>query len=113
MKPALQRGSSNYNNWNPTDTEIDEGRDYIMRGCPVDETDSDMTVWICKKIKPDSESPIAGWPEMKVRRIADNKKKAAQGVPVMKSTRNCSLNVCILCEEHTREDPFRQHVLCL
>ena len=81
-KPVIQRSKSNANTWDATDDEIDQGRKYIIDHCPVDEAESDLTTWIWKKIKPDSGSPIAGWPEMKARKIAANIKKASQGVAV-------------------------------
>lgn len=81
-KPVIQRSKSNASTWDATDDEIDQGRKYIIDHCPVDEAESDLTTWIWKKIEPDSGSPIAGWPEMKARKIAENKKKASQGVAI-------------------------------
>ena len=78
---GLQRSRSASSVWTATDDEIDAGTDFIIQFCPVDEAESAMTTWIWKKIRSESGTPIAGWPEIKARKIAENKKKASQGVP--------------------------------
>lgn len=59
------------------DEEIDEGVDFIHQNCPTDEGESDMSKWIWKNIKASANTPVSGWPENKVRRVAENKKKSA------------------------------------
>ena len=68
--------------WDPEDDEIDAAVKFVHKFCPVDEADSQMTTWIWKNIKPSSTSCLAGWPEQKVRRLADNKKKTSQSAEV-------------------------------
>jgi len=84
VKPKLanQPRRSQSHEFNATDDEIDEGKKFILTYCPMDEAESDLTTWIWKNVKTDSGTPIAGWPEFKARKIAENKKKACSGVPV-------------------------------
>ncbi len=64
------------------DEIIDEGVDFIMAECPTDDADGATSKWIWKNMKPSSGSKIAGWPENRIRRIADNKRKAAESAQV-------------------------------
>ena len=40
---------------------------------------NEQTFWVLTNIRPDSNSPIAGWPEAKVRMMAQNKARGASG----------------------------------
>lgn len=66
------------------DDEIDEGVDFIMQKCPTDESEGEMSKWIWKCMKQSSGSKIAGWPEQRIRRIAENKRKASTSAPVQR-----------------------------
>lgn len=63
--------------WEVSDDELDAGVDDIHRECPEDNDESQQWVWIQKKIKKNSKTPIAGWPEHKVARVAENKAKGS------------------------------------
>ena len=59
---SIQRSSSSQQQWAPD--QDDENQQYV---------------WIFTQIRPDSGSPIAGWPKSEVRLMAQNKSRAAAG----------------------------------
>ena len=73
-RAACKRSSSTAFELLPDD-EVDAGAKFINEHAPTEESESQMTVWIWKSIKAGCGTPIAGWPEAKVRRVAENKKK--------------------------------------
>lgn len=73
-KPQIQRQGSAA--WNVPDEALDAGVKYVNTCCPEDNDESQMWLWVQKNIKEESGSPVAGWPENKVRQVAENKAKA-------------------------------------
>ena len=63
--------------WEVPDDELDAGCDFIMKNCPEDNDENQQWKWIQKKMKKSSGTPIAGWPEHKIQRVADNKAKGS------------------------------------
>ena len=63
---------------------------------------NEQTFWVLTNVRPDSNSPIAGWPEAKVRMIAQNKARGASGAtslsefPLQTFSLNSSLATNIL-----------------
>jgi hypothetical protein len=77
-KPNMERKDSK--SWCPPDNELVSGVAFINDGdCPNDDGDNAQTVWILRNIREGSGTPIEGWPEIRVRRMAENKSKAVQG----------------------------------
>ena len=65
--------------WNSSNHEIQEGVDFINTYAPECDARNEQTLWILISIKTDSGTPIAGWPEAKVRHMAQNKSKGLSG----------------------------------
>ena len=76
---SIQRSSSSQQQWAPDDDELLKGVDYINRKAPDQDDENQQYVWILTQIRPDSGSPIAGWPKSEVRLMAQNKSRAAGG----------------------------------
>ena len=74
---GLARGRSH--TWSVPNAELHEGKDYINERCPPCDANSEQYIWILENIKEDSGSPIAGWPETKVTKMAMNKAKTNTG----------------------------------
>ena len=53
--------------WAPDDTELLQGISFINENAPESDAHNEQYAWILMNIKEDSDSPIAGWPEGKVR----------------------------------------------
>ncbi|CAE6936528.1 unnamed protein product [Symbiodinium microadriaticum] len=51
------------------------GFDFVNKNAPDDDSENLQYLWILTNIKPDSGSPIAGWPEGKIIRMAQNKRR--------------------------------------
>jgi len=76
--PPLERQGSK--TWCPPDEELIDGVQFINDGdCPDDDGANEQTVWILRHIRDGSGSPIEGWPEVRVRRMVENKSKGLQG----------------------------------
>ena len=73
------KGPRLLNNWAPDDDELLKGVGYINRKAPDQDDENQQYVWILTQIRPDSGSPIAGWPKSEVRLMAQNKSRAAGG----------------------------------
>ena len=71
--------SSKESTWGPDDSELLAGVQYINSNAPEDDSENQQYLWILLNIRPDSGSPISGWPESKVIRMAQNKSRAAAG----------------------------------
>ena len=56
--------------WAPDDTELLQGISFINENAPESDAHHEQYAWILMNIKEDSDSPIAGWPEGKVRIMA-------------------------------------------
>ena len=65
--------------WNPETDELHKGVAFINQRAPDCDAENQQYVWILTHIKPDSCSPIAGWPESKVRIMAQNKARGQAG----------------------------------
>ncbi|CAE7590672.1 unnamed protein product, partial [Symbiodinium pilosum] len=55
------------------------GIDFINSQAPEGDAQNEQTFWILCNIRHDSGSPISGWPEAKVRFMAQNKSKGLAG----------------------------------
>ena len=78
----LQRSASAQ--WSPEDDELSAGIRYINEHAPECDGLNEQTYWILTNIKTDSGSPVAGWPEVKVRSMCQNKSRGVSGaVPQM------------------------------
>lgn len=79
-KPVSTMERKDSKTWCPPEAELINGVHFINNGdCPDDDGDNAQTVWILLNIKEGSGTPIEDWPEMSVRRMAENKSKATQG----------------------------------
>ena len=74
-RPAFQRKKTE--RWEVPNDELRAGVFFINTQCPEDNDENQQWVWIQENIKGESGSPIAGWPEAKVQKAADNKCKGA------------------------------------
>ena len=75
-KPIRRAQSSQ---WAPADVELLAGIQYINENAPECDSQNQQYYWILCNIKEDSDSPISGWPEAKVRIMAQNKSKGMAG----------------------------------
>lgn len=71
--------SSAKDKWNPTNHELEEGINFINAWAPECDARNEQTLWILVNIKADSATPIAGWPEAKVKQMAQNKSRGVAG----------------------------------
>ena len=74
---TLLKSSSNL--WSPENDELAEGIRYINSFAPDCDALNEQTYWILTNIKPDSGTPLAGWPEIKVRNMCQNKSRGVSG----------------------------------
>ena len=65
--------------WTPEVESLREGIDFINSQAPDGDAQNEQTFWILCNIRHDSGSPISGWPEAKVRFMAQNKSKGLAG----------------------------------
>ena len=65
--------------WAPSNSDLEEGVLYINSHAPDCDAQNEQTLWILINIKVDSGTPIAGWPEHKVRQMCQNKSKGMGG----------------------------------
>ena len=63
--------------WTVDRTARREGVEFVNQNCPEENDKNQQWLWIQESIEADSGTPIAGWPECKVQRLADNKSKGA------------------------------------
>ncbi|CAE7400836.1 unnamed protein product [Symbiodinium microadriaticum] len=74
---TLLKSSSNL--WSPENDELAEGIRYINSFAPDCDARNEQTYWILTNIKPDSGTPLAGWPEINVRNMCQNKSRGVSG----------------------------------
>ena len=65
--------------WSPENDELADGIRYINSFAPECDALNEQTFWILTNIKPDSGTPVAGWPEVKVRTMCQNKSRGVSG----------------------------------
>jgi hypothetical protein len=75
IEKAERQNSHNQSNWNPTPDEMDAAN-VFLKDCTLDDSENAMTLWIWKAMRVDSGTPVAGWPELKIRRLVENFAKA-------------------------------------
>ena len=78
---SLTRSTST--TWSPETDDLSEGIRFINLHAPECDARNEQTFWILTHIRPDSGSPIAGWPEVKVRGMAQNKSRGVSGAQSM------------------------------
>ena len=69
--------------WNPPNDLLRKGIDWINANAPHDDADNEQTFWIMANIKAESGTAIAGWPEAKVRSMAQNKSRGKAGASTL------------------------------
>ena len=79
---TLERSDSK-SSWNPENDILSEGIKFINSQAPDCDSRNEQTYWIMASIKPESGTPIAGWPETKVRLMAQNKSRGIRGAVPM------------------------------
>jgi hypothetical protein len=62
-----------------------DGVEYINDNCPEENDRNQQWLWIQENIEANSGSPIAGWPECKAQRLAENKTKGSQSAAVLET----------------------------
>ena len=75
QRPKLQRADSQ--KWSVPLDVLRAGVDFVNKEAPTDNDENQQWLWIQEQIMEDSGSVLAGWPESKVQRIAENKSKAS------------------------------------
>ncbi|CAE6920958.1 unnamed protein product [Symbiodinium sp. CCMP2592] len=65
--------------WAPEDEALRHGIDYINANAPEGDALNEQTFWILCSIREGSDTPIAGWPEAKVRDMCRNKSRGMAG----------------------------------
>lgn len=83
LEEKIQAEQSSKPTWSPSKSELEEGIYHINAVAPECDALNEQTLWILLSIKPDSGSPIAGWPEAKVRQMCQNKSKGLGGAMSM------------------------------
>ena len=81
-KPETVRKSQSQT-WSTDDDNLAEGIRFINKNAPECDAPNEQTYWVLTCIKPDSGTPIAGWPEVKVRAMAQNKSRGVSGAQSM------------------------------
>lgn len=69
--------------WSPSNAELEEGVVFINAHAPECDAQNEQTLWILINIKADSGTPIASWPEPKVRLMCQNKSRGQAGAVSM------------------------------
>ena len=64
--------------WRPTKKKLEEGRLFINRNVPLDNSENEQLFWIQLNTRVDEASPLYDWPEYLVQKAADNRVKARQ-----------------------------------
>lgn len=70
---------SHSSQWAPADEELWAGIQYINDNAPECDSQNQQYYWILCSIKEGSGTPISGWPEAKVRLMAQNKSRGMAG----------------------------------
>ena len=83
LEEKTQAEHSSKPTWSPSRSELEEGIYHINAFAPECDALNEQTLWILLNIKPDSSTPIAGWPEAKVRQMCQNKSKGLGGAVSM------------------------------
>ena len=86
-------GPSSASTWAPDTESLLQGVSFINDNAPETDANNEQYTWILMNIKEDSDSPIAGWPETKVRIMAQNKSRASNGASLQ---RGFPLTTCSL-----------------
>ncbi|CAJ1344908.1 unnamed protein product [Effrenium voratum] len=73
----LQRSASS--SWSTTDESLLAGIEYINNHTPDCDSKNEQTFWILSNTREDADTPISGWPEAKVRMMAQNKSRGVSG----------------------------------
>ena len=81
-KPETVRKSQSQT-WSTDDDNLAEGIRFINKNAPECDAQNEQTYWVLTCIKPDSGTPVAGWPEVKVRAMAQNKSRGVSGAQSM------------------------------
>ena len=76
-KVSVHRASSAQ--WAPEDDALRAGIDFINQHAPEGDALNEQTFWILSNVREGSGSPIAGWPESKVRNMCINKSRGLAG----------------------------------
>ena len=74
---ALQKSTST--TWSVENDDLADGIRFINTFAPECDALNEQTFWILTNIKPDSGTPVAGWPEVKVRAMCQNKSRGVSG----------------------------------
>ena len=78
-EPSVARAASKQWNEDIEDEELKAGIAFINNHCPTEDADNAQYYCILRHIRKASISPIAGWPEAKVTKMALNKSKGRDG----------------------------------
>ena len=76
-QPSMRKTQSAQ--WAPEDEELRKGIDFINSQAPEGDALNEQTFWILSSIREQSGTPIEGWPESKVRGMAQNKSRGLAG----------------------------------
>ncbi|CAL1150206.1 unnamed protein product [Cladocopium goreaui] len=79
-----KNSASSSSTWSPDTDTLLQGVALINDHAPETDANNEQYTWILLNIREDAESPIAGWPEGKVRIMAQNKSKASNGATLQK-----------------------------
>ena len=79
-----KNSASSSSTWSPDTDTLLQGVAFINDHAPETDANNEQYTWILLNIREDAESPIAGWPEGKVRIMAQNKSKASNGATLQK-----------------------------
>ena len=79
-----KNSASSSSTWSPDTDTLLQGVAFINDHAPETDANNEQYTWILLNIREDAESPIAGWPEGKVRIMAQNKSKASNGATSQK-----------------------------
>ena len=79
-----KNSASSSSTWSPDTDTLLQGVAFINDYAPETDANNEQYTWILLNIREDAESPIAGWPEGKVRIMAQNKSKASNGATLQK-----------------------------
>ena len=86
-------GSSSASTCAPDTESLLQGVSFVNDNAPETDANNEQYTWVLMNIKEDSDSPIAGWPETKVRIMAQNKSRASNGATLQ---RGFPLTTCSL-----------------
>jgi hypothetical protein len=84
QKEKVAKPASSSSTWSPDEDVLRQGVAFINENAPESDAQNEQYTWILLNIKEDSESPIAGWPETKVRLMAQNKSRASSGATLQR-----------------------------